>query len=111
MKTFKDKIKKYSFWTGLSAAVVMLCNAIAKCFGFSINDQMIEDVIMSICGVLVAFGVVCMPIKNETQTSQEEQTIDENTNLTNDEEQQEQLQNVLQNENKENVAEDKNINE
>ena len=75
MKTFKNKIKKYSFWTGLSAAVVMLCNAIAKCFGFSINDQIIEDVIMSICGVLVAFGVVCMPIKKDTEEAQEENEI------------------------------------
>ncbi len=74
MKTFKNKIKKYSFWTGLSAAVVMLCNAIAKCFGFSINDQIIEDVIMSICGVLVAFGVVCMPIKKDTEETQEDET-------------------------------------
>lgn len=77
MKTFKNKIKSYSFWTGLSAAVIMLANAIAKCFGFSINDQMIEDIIMSICGVLVAFGVVCLPIKKDTE---ETTKIDENSN-------------------------------
>ncbi len=58
MKTFKEKIKTYSFWTGLSASVVLLVNAIAKCFGFSIDDQLIEDIIMSICGVLVALGFV-----------------------------------------------------
>lgn len=68
MKTFKEKIKTYSFWTGLSAAVVMLCNVIAKCFGFTIDNKLVEDIIMSICGVLVALGFVCAP-----KTSKQEQ--------------------------------------
>ena len=95
MKTFKNKIKKYSFWTGLSAAVVMLCNAIAKCFGFSINDQIIEDVIMSICGVLVAFGVVCMPIKKDTEETQEEDEID-TIDVENQSETKDDMQNIEQ---------------
>ncbi len=93
MKTFKNKIKKYSFWTGLSAAVVMLCNAIAKCFGFSINDQIIEDVIMSICGVLVAFGVVCMPIKKDIEETQEENEID-TIDVENQSETKDDMQNI-----------------
>ncbi len=108
MKTFKNKIKTYSFWTGLSAAVVMLCNAIAKCFGFSINDQIIEDVIMSICGVLVAFGVVCMPIKKDVDTTQKEQTTIEDEDLTNLENNEEQTQNQTQDDSQIQVVEDKN---
>ncbi len=107
MKTFKNKIKTYSFWTGLSAAVVMLCNAIAKCFGFSINDQIIEDVIMSICGVLVAFGVVCMPIKKDTEQTEEEQTNEDDENLINVENQEETIKDNTQNSNIEKVVEDK----
>lgn len=74
MKTFKEKIKTYSFWTGLSAAVVMLCNVIAKCFGFIIDNKLVEDIIMSICGVLVALGFVCAPktSKQEQQNSSDE---------------------------------------
>ena len=67
----KEKIRKYSFWTGLSAALVMLCSSLAKCFGFTINNQIVEDVVMSICGVLVALGIVCMPKKDKTQSTEE----------------------------------------
>lgn len=73
----KSRIKQYSFWTGLSAAVVMLANELAKCFGFSIDNAMIENVIMSICGVLVALGVVCMPIKTKKT---EDKAADDQTN-------------------------------
>lgn len=71
MKTLKEKIKKYSFWTGISAAVVMLCTSLGKMFGFSIDNQIIEDVIMSVCGVLVALGIVCRPKPNTTEEQTE----------------------------------------
>lgn len=77
MKTFKEKIKKYSFWTGISAAVVMLCTSLGKAFGFSIENQVIEDIIMSICGVLVALGIVCLP-KQSTPNLEQEQADDNN---------------------------------
>lgn len=85
MKTFKEKIRTYSFWTGLSAAVVMLLNAIAKCFGFSIDDSLVEDIIMSICGVLVAVGFVCAPKSQKTDTLNTEESIDEEQTKTSDE--------------------------
>ena len=86
MKTFKEKIKTYSFWTGLSAAVVLLCNSIAKCFGFSIDDGLIEDIIMSICGVLVALGFVCVPKSQKTDTTNTEEIKDELTEALDEEE-------------------------
>ena len=49
MKTFKERIKTYSFWTGLSASVVLLINAIAKCFGFSVDNSLVEDIMWSAC--------------------------------------------------------------
>ena len=92
MKTFKEKIKTYSFWTGLSAAVVLFCNSIAKCFGFSIDDGLIEDIIMSICGVLVALGFVCVPKSSkstqatkEAQETEQEQTKDTDQTTTSSE--------------------------
>ena len=86
MKTFKEKIRTYSFWTGLSAAVVMLLNAIAKCFGFSIDDSLVEDIIMSICGVLVAVGFVCAPKSQKTDTTNTEEIKDEQTEALDKEE-------------------------
>lgn len=72
----KERMKKYSFWTGLSAALVVLCGVIAKCFGFSLDNQLVEDIVMAVCGVLMALGVVCRPTKKEeTETTQEDQEI------------------------------------
>lgn len=67
------KIKKYSFWTGLSAAVIILFNALGKAFGFTIDNQIIEEVIMAVCGVLVALGIVCLPVKEEQEKSEKEE--------------------------------------
>ena len=86
MKTVKEKIKTYSFWTGLSAAVVLLCNSIAKCFGFSIDDSLVEDIIMSICGLLVAVGFVCAPKSQKTDTTNTEEIKDELTEALDEEE-------------------------
>lgn len=59
----KDKIKNYSFWVGLSGAVVVLVEAIGRAVGFIPNGQLINDIIMAVAGVLVVFGVVSMPTK------------------------------------------------
>ena len=75
MKTFKEKIKKYSFWTGLCGAFVIVSNVIAKNFGFTIDNKIVEDVIMSICGVLVALGIVSAPVEEKPK---EEKQNDEN---------------------------------
>ena len=79
----KERIKKYSFWTGLSAALVVLFGVISKCFGFSIDNQQIEDIVMGVCGVLMALGIVCRPTKKELkaqETKQKNEEIDVNSN-------------------------------
>lgn len=75
MKTIKGKIKSFSFWTGLSAAVVVLFQSLGKVFGFSVNEQGISDIIMAICGVLVVFGIVS---KKENKIQDLEQNSNEN---------------------------------
>ena len=82
MKNFKS----YGFWTALAGAVVVLLNAIGKCFGFAVEEQIVTDIIMAIAGVLVVFGVVSMPKKansqnqekteeKETQEKQEDESL------------------------------------
>ena len=88
---FKDRIKSYGFWTALSGAVVILAQSIAKCFGLEIEEELISNIIMSICGVLVVFGVVTMPNKKtgsdeseektESEEKIEEKTIEEKENI------------------------------
>lgn len=57
--------KSYGFWTALAGAITLLASAIGKCFGVSVNGQVITDVVMAIAGVLVVFGVVSMPKKEK----------------------------------------------
>ena len=83
MKKLKKLISNYGFWTGLSAAVVMLATSISKACGVSIDNKVIEDIIMSVCGILVVFGIVSIPPtkKEQTQTKTEEnseQKVEEN---------------------------------
>lgn len=54
----KNRIKTYAFWVALSSAVVILLQSIGKLFGFEVESSTIENVIMSICGVLIVLGIV-----------------------------------------------------
>lgn len=68
MKNFKS----FGFWTALAGAITVLVSTLGKCFGFSVDNQIINDVIMAIAGVLVVLGVVTMPKKEDNNSSQEE---------------------------------------
>ena len=63
----KNKIKSYGFWTALAGAVVVLVNALGQMFGFSVDNEIITNVIMAIAGVLVVLGVVTMPKGDSNQ--------------------------------------------
>ena len=76
MKNFFNKIKSYGFWVSLSSALVMLATALGKAFGFEIENKIIEDVVMSIAGLLAVFGIVSM---NKKSDNKENQILDENT--------------------------------
>ena len=83
----KNKIKSYSFWTALSGAVVVLLQALGKCFGFSIDSDIVTGIIMAVAGILVVFGVVSMPnSNNDQQNNQTDNTesCDEETVAKND---------------------------
>lgn len=77
----KTKIKSYSFWTGLSAAVILLINSLGNMFGFAIEDKLVSNIIMSICGVLVVFGVVNVPTKEEKVEGLIEEGKEDETNV------------------------------
>lgn len=87
----KEKIKSYSFWTALSGAVVVLLQAIGKCFGFSINSDLVSGLIMAVAGILVVLGIVSMPNKDdesqnandEDKKEQSDESVNDNNNETN----------------------------
>lgn len=60
MKKFFKRMGDYNFWVSFSAGVVILLNAFGNAFGFSIKNQIVEDCIMAVAGMLVVFGIVNM---------------------------------------------------
>lgn len=57
----KNLIKSYKFWTTFAGAVGLLFIAINDTLGISINVKGVEQIILSICGLLVVFGIVQKP--------------------------------------------------
>ena len=66
---FKELIKSYSFWTTLAGAVVVLVQVLGRIFNFNIPNDLVNDLIMAIAGILVALGIVNMPKKSETDNT------------------------------------------
>ena len=75
-----NKFKSFGFWTALAGAVTVLASALGRCFGFSVDNALINDVIMAIAGLLVVLGVVTMPKKQDKQDNSEE--VDEESQDT-----------------------------
>ncbi len=88
MKNFKS----YGFWTALSGAVVVLINSIGKCFGFAVEEEIVTNIVMAIAGVLVLFGVVSMPKKDEN--SQQEENDAKHSEEMNEEESQDKQEEI-----------------
>lgn len=84
----KNKFKNYGFWVSLSSAVVVLFEAIGRACGFIPDGQIINDIIMSVAGLLVVLGFVTMPASeknktDETKTNNEETKEAENAETEN----------------------------
>lgn len=105
----KKKIKQYSFWTGLAGAVVILLTTLSKAFGFEFEQQIVSDIIMAVCGVLVVFGVVNAPINTQEETLedlQEDLKIEQPNDQPAEVEQPNQIS-VKQENNQENLTDNK----
>lgn len=70
----KEKFKSYSFWMSVTAAVILVINNIGKVFGFTVDNSAITNIIDSVCGVFVVFGILTMPNKKEDTSIIKEST-------------------------------------
>ncbi len=84
MKNFFKKFRSYSFWVSLSGAIIILLNAFGRAFGFKIENQIVEDCIMAVAGLLVVLGFCFKSPKEDDEQDVENENIereqDENTN-------------------------------
>ena len=62
----KDRIKTMSFWMGLIGAVFLILGA----FGVEIGDETASSIINAVCSILVVFGVVAAPQKDESESDE-----------------------------------------
>ena len=53
-----NKFKSYSFWIAVSGAVGIVFVNLGKVFGFSFNSDLLTEIVDSICGVLIMFGIL-----------------------------------------------------
>lgn len=74
------KFKSYSFWVALASAVVVLLNALGRAFGFSIQNKVVEDVILSLASLLVVLGIVNMDTNKTTKNANEQEVSDDEQN-------------------------------
>ena len=84
----KKLIKSYSFWTSLAGALGILIVSVGKFCGVNIEATGVEEIVMGICGVLVAVGIVTKP-KN-IKTPESDVTIKDESDSKINEEQGEQ---------------------
>lgn len=63
----KEKIKSYNFWTALAGALVILINSIGKACGFIVESDIVYGIVMAVAGLLVVFGIVTLPKKEEDE--------------------------------------------
>lgn len=77
MKNFFNKFKNYGFWVSLSSAVVLLINSLGRIFGFSVENKLVEDLILSFAGVLLVLGLVTMNADSHTDDKDDDNQNDD----------------------------------
>ena len=99
MKKLFEKMKSYSFWVSFSGALIIFLNCLGNIFHFQIQNEVVEDVIMSIAGLLVVLGFVTKETGDESEED-EKQEIDktnEDEDMKNEEKEEEKSSNESEN--------------
>lgn len=70
----KDRIKTYNFWVSLSSAIFLLIKLLGDQFEFSVNESLFNNLITTLCGILVILGII-VPPTNKTTTATNDNSI------------------------------------
>ena len=90
----QERIKSYKFWVGLSASLVFVLQWIGKAFGFEISAEIVNGITMGFCSVLMVFGFVEKPNKNQNNDSSEAVSIDNASEISSNDEKEVALNNL-----------------
>lgn len=81
-----NKLKTTGFWISLTGAVILVLQVIGGAFGFKINSELINNLVSSICGVLVIVGVLIPSKQENNKINFLADSSDENLNSSNQQE-------------------------
>lgn len=81
-----NKLKTTGFWISLTGAVILVLQVIGGAFGFKINSELINNLVSSICGVLVIVGVLIPSKQENNKINFPTDSSDENLNSSNQQE-------------------------
>lgn len=84
-----NKLKTTGFWISLTGAVILVLQVIGGAFGFKINSELINNLVSSICGVLVIVGVLIPSKQENNKINFPTDSSDENLNSSNQQEENE----------------------
>lgn len=76
----KEKLKNYSFWVGLTASIMLAVKFVAENFGFKIDENLINNIVNSILGILTILGVINNPKKSDENNEIEIDTHNDDIN-------------------------------
>lgn len=60
-----SRFREYGFWISLTGAVILLLQIIGRQFGFTINENFVNECVTAFCGVLVIMGILIKPKDHE----------------------------------------------
>lgn len=71
----KEKLKTTSFWLGIGSCVILIISCLSKIFGFEICEEQIENVVVTICSVLVTMGIITKKNTTDADTNSKDELI------------------------------------
>lgn len=108
MKKLFERMKSYSFWVSFSGALIIFINCLGRIFNFQIENEIVEDVIMSIAGLLVVLGFVTKETKDNKDNL--EDIEEESSEGVVSEDEQKGKEDEKKNQDKDNLKDDNKLN-
>lgn len=61
MSNLKQRLKSYKFWLSLGSAIFLILKVIGQNFGFSVDENIFNEIFTAICSLLVLLGIIAPP--------------------------------------------------
>ena len=80
----KNKIKTTSFWLGVCGIIVVIADNLSGIMGIKNFSNELNNILLSVCSILVLFGVITKKDISDLKELSEEELLDEINKKDND---------------------------